>query len=362
MRPASHPKPAQSALVVQGNRSATVKVIERSIFFSLDRSHFGAFLKVAPALEQGILLHTKERLMQVYRQLRIPFFAELSDVHIAEAAKQSQLAHFEKGEVICRTGDEGKAFYVVVAGKIEVTTESAPEPALAAANGSADGHGGAAGGGVEVVNTKRPGMYFGEISMLLHEQKVTATCTCPERTTCLLLPREGFVRLFEDEPELAAYMRIKILRFHCTLHDVLTHHKSKALLKGFLKSEYADESLDFHDAALAYKVLKTDDERAAAGKKLVDEYLPDGAPRQINVPSACQQKVIATYKAGELKADSFDAARLEIYQLMAKDSLARFVQTKEFGALLAEFGSYDLDKLVGVSSSAIELDLELMSA
>lgn len=55
----------ESALVVEGDRSATIKVVERAIFFALEKKHFGAFLKVAPKLEQGIKLHTKERLLQV---------------------------------------------------------------------------------------------------------------------------------------------------------------------------------------------------------------------------------------------------------------------------------------------------------
>ena len=88
-------------------RSATIHVTERSIFFSLEKHNFGAFLKVAPALEQGILLHTKERLLQVYRQMRVPFFAELSDGKILAAAKHSVLEHYEPGQVVCRRGDEG---------------------------------------------------------------------------------------------------------------------------------------------------------------------------------------------------------------------------------------------------------------
>ena len=63
-----------------------------------------------------------------------------------------------------------------------------------------------------------------------------------------------------------------------------------------------------------------------------------------------------------MTAETFDAARREIYLLMSRDSLARFVQTRDFGSLLDSFGSYELDDVVDVESRIFELDLELMSA
>ena len=199
----------ESALVVEGDRSATIRVTARSIFFALEKHNFGALMQVAPSLEAGIMLHTKERLMQVYRQLRIPFFAELTDKKIKSAAEHSLLEHWnvrrpsalclsvgsyprsccvrgtreQAGDVVCHKGDDGKAFYVVVSGGVSVA-----EAILA------------------------PGNYFGEISMLMSEQPVTATCTAKARSTLLALPRDGFHALFADEPELAAYMRIKSKR------------------------------------------------------------------------------------------------------------------------------------------------------
>jgi hypothetical protein len=140
---------------------------------------------------------------------------------------------------------------------------------------------------------------------------------------------------------------------------VLTHKKARQLLVYFLKSEYADESIEFYDAVATYKQCADAAEREKQAKRLVEQYVPDGAPRQINVPSHTQQRVLKAHKEGSIGLDTFDECRQEVYQLMSKDSLARFVQTKEFGNLLAAFGSYDL-AAAGVNSDM--LDLELMAA
>jgi len=354
----------ESALVVESSRSATINVVERSIFFGLEKANFGAFLRVAPSLEQGILLHTKERLLQVYRQLRIPMFAEMADGNIKDCAGKAVLEHYQPGDVVCRRGDEGKAVYGIVSGSIEISDTAA----TGAAAGGGGGDSRKTVGGSEVpagtaelsaMVTLSPGQYFGEISMLLHDQLVTATCTAGERTTLLALSRKGFVDMFENEPELAAYMRIKILRYGCTLHDVLTHRKSLALFRKFVADEYADESLLFYDASLAFKALP-EAERLAAAKKLVEEYLPDGAPRQINVPSSMQKAAMAALTDGSLCATTFEECRNEVYALLARDTLPRFMQAKPFGDLLTSFGSYDMASFV--SSKSIDLDLEVMAA
>ena len=76
------------------------------------------------------------------------------------------------------------------------------------------------------------------------------------------------------------------------------------------------------------------------------------------MPSACQKATIAAAAAeGALSADIFDAARKEVYTLMARDSLPRFFKTPEFELLLEHFGSYDLEESIGMSTSAIELTM-----
>ena len=78
----------------------------------------------------------------MYRQRKVPFFAELSDAKL-KAAWTASLQQFNDGDVICKKDDAGKAFYVVVSGRVDV----------------------------EDVGSLKSGSYFGEISMLLQGQR-----------------------------------------------------------------------------------------------------------------------------------------------------------------------------------------------
>ena len=124
---------------------------------------------------------------------------------------------------------------------------------------------------------------------------------------------------------------------------------------------YADESLLFYDAVGDFKLLP-DAERATAAAALAAEYLPDGAPKQINIPShVFRQTMELVNDPARHSASMFDAARHEVYQLMARDSLPRFMQKSDFADLLAFFGSYDVQEAVGDANKSIDLislDLE----
>ena len=376
----------ESALVIDSERSATIKVTERSIFYALEKRHFSAFLQVAPKLQDTIMLHTKERLLSVYRQRKVPFFAELSDAKLKQAAWTASLQQFNDGDVICKKDDAGKAFYVVVSGRVDV----------------------------EDVGSLKSGSYFGEISMLPQGQPVTATCTAKARTSLLALERTGFVELMMSEPELGAYMRMKILRQRATLHDVLTHHKSRKIFGEFIAAEYADESLKFYDEIETYKATAekllskkpsvmveistksaetpaTDDKPApgllgifskregppapsepkkeepatsspqeelyAAAKALCDEYIREGSNQQINIPNNCRINTLKCLDDKRIDAGTFDDARQEVYTLMGRDTLPRFVQAAPYNELLAFFGSYEMDTVGGGG-----LDLETLLA
>ena len=59
---------------------------ERSLFLTVSKSNFHAFLGIAPALEGIIMQHAKVRLLERFRLLRVPFFdgmpAEQADAQL----------------------------------------------------------------------------------------------------------------------------------------------------------------------------------------------------------------------------------------------------------------------------------------
>jgi hypothetical protein len=118
---------------------------------------------------------------------------------------------------------------------------------------------------------------------------------------------------------------------------------------------FASESTEFYDAALAYRSLFAASPPAepaavtAAAKAIVDEFVVDGSPKQINIPSAMAKAIVDGTRAASGGADGADGARPldvtlldaavdEILSLMRRDTLPRFLPTPPFEEALAQAG------------------------
>jgi small-conductance mechanosensitive channel/CRP-like cAMP-binding protein len=91
---------------------------------------------------------------------------------------------FARGEVICREGDTGDTFYILMHGKAEVVASAA-----------------AADGEFHVADLEAPS-FFGEMSLLTDEPR-SATVRAATDAELLVVEREGFQRLFHSRPGLA---------------------------------------------------------------------------------------------------------------------------------------------------------------
>ena len=109
--------------------------------------------------------------------VQVPFFAELSDAKIGEAAQAAELATHNKGDVLIEKGDAGEHFYVVVNGevRIDIKEEGATEKKLGA------------------------GHYFGEFSMLAQRPALATCSVLTDKCTLLKLQRDAFLELFADD-------------------------------------------------------------------------------------------------------------------------------------------------------------------
>ena len=84
-----------------------------------------------------------------------------------------------EGASVVKEGDEGDSFYVILQGEAKVV-----------------------GPGGTAVNLLRPGDFFGEISLLDGGAR-TATVITETPMTMLELKRTEFLRMVEDEPDVA---------------------------------------------------------------------------------------------------------------------------------------------------------------
>jgi CRP-like cAMP-binding protein/Zn-dependent protease len=143
-------------------RSATVRALEDSQLFEIDKSTFDRLLADA--------VHVPEfaPTIQAVAELRaLPAFATLEPDELAETLSHGEWVSVPPGSEIVRKGDVGDAFYAIGSGQVEVVE---------------NGH---------TVRTLGPGAYFGEIALL---QDVPRTASVVARTPvrAFRLDREGF--------------------------------------------------------------------------------------------------------------------------------------------------------------------------
>lgn len=109
---------------------------------------------------------------------------------IAKIVKQVSI---KKGEQLFKENDETKGLWMVYSGKIEISRITAD-------------------GWRQTLVVLPPGHFFGELS-ILENRKHVATATALEDTELLLLPKEEFEKLINDDCALALniVMRIAIV-------------------------------------------------------------------------------------------------------------------------------------------------------
>eukprot|EP01137_Pigoraptor_chileana_P024711 Opistho-2@93063 len=174
----------ETALFNLTRRTATIIAEIPTVVLRLDQENFQRFLEVAPefrgAIEQMVSQRTAERLRH------IPFFAS-----VKENKPWSKLGllgglfvfeEFAADTVVCKQGENGNKFYIVVRGSLEVTTNNHL--------------------GERVVLTKlKNSDWFGEIALM---QDAPRTATIVTTSPCILLSitADKFTKFLSIAPEL----------------------------------------------------------------------------------------------------------------------------------------------------------------
>jgi CRP-like cAMP-binding protein len=109
---------------------------------------------------------------------RVPIFGSCSAEEIAAIAGVAQASHFEPAQIIVTQGTPGQAFYLVLAGRVEIVRDNKSLGAFGA------------------------GDFFGEMS-LLDQAPRSATIRAIEPTDCLMLSSWDFKSLLEKHPSIA---------------------------------------------------------------------------------------------------------------------------------------------------------------
>jgi CRP-like cAMP-binding protein len=116
----------------------------------------------------------------------VTVFSGLSADELARVTGAAIVTEHPQGEELTEQGAYSHRFYLILDGKVSVERDG------------------------DAVATLGPGEFIGEVS-LLGGGKATATVRCEEPTRCLVLRREEFWKVLEEEPAMA----LRILEVVC---------------------------------------------------------------------------------------------------------------------------------------------------
>jgi CRP/FNR family transcriptional regulator, cyclic AMP receptor protein len=108
---------------------------------------------------------------------RAPLFEGLSKKELTDLARVSEDLEVPAGEVLCREGDTGQEFFVIVDGTTEVSVKG------------------------KTLGERGGGEFVGEIA-LLEDTKRTATVTAKTPLRVFVLTRQDFRRLVDENPSV----------------------------------------------------------------------------------------------------------------------------------------------------------------
>lgn len=108
---------------------------------------------------------------------RIPLFEDLSRKELADLAKITEDVEVPEGKVLCKEGEIGREFFVIIEGEAEVTRRG------------------------KHLATDRGGEFFGEISLLEHSPRV-ATVTAVTPLRFFVLTSQDFRHLLDNNPKV----------------------------------------------------------------------------------------------------------------------------------------------------------------
>ncbi len=203
-------------------------------------------------------------------------FAGMDDVSLEHVERALRPGTYRKGETIFHTGDFGDALYVVGAGhvKIALPSDDGAEPAI--------------------LTTIGPSGFFGELA-LLDGARRSATAVAMDSVTAMVLRRDAFDKLVEDQPALRRALLValaaEIRRLTAQVQDLhfldLPGRLARQLLRslpGSVPSDDSDDALPAGEVRLPWPYTQAELAGMIGGSRqsvnrLLADFVADGLLR-----------------------------------------------------------------------------------
>ncbi len=111
--------------------------------------------------------------------LTVPYFQSLNEIYLRNLIEMGCRQHLEEGEILCRQGEIGNAFYIVLEGAVEAVYHQKE--------------------GDQSVFTFGAGQFFGEVPLILGVPYPT-TMRATTRSTLFMLNHQNFRKLLNKCP------------------------------------------------------------------------------------------------------------------------------------------------------------------
>ncbi|XP_067865525.1 regulator of G-protein signaling 3-like [Heterodontus francisci] len=111
-----------------------------------------------------------------------------------------------------------------------------------------------------------------------------------------------------------------------SLDKLLAHRYGLIAFKGFLRTEFSDENIEFWQACEDYRRTKSNSKLTSKAKRIFEEFIATQAPREVNLDSHTRE--VTTSNIQSPTRSTFDLAQKRIFGLMEKDSYPRFLRSE----------------------------------
>ena len=177
----------ESALFRSKASDVTATALSDTVVMRMDRLTFQSLIQIVPSLESDVREKVEARTAERLRA--IPFFSAVRENRpwskMDLLGSMLQFEEYKAGDVVCREGEIGSKFYIIVKGEVAISIDSATSEAPI------------------VLDHLGPDATFGEIALMRHTPR-TATITCTQPSLLLSLTSSSFHSFLSIAPELAS--------------------------------------------------------------------------------------------------------------------------------------------------------------
>ena len=322
------------ALLYNCERTASItNGAEVASVLTLRAEHFQRMLTRVPDMREQIEQTQRARMIFSFMVLSGLFpkdaTEEKTHAQCEQIAKRVSVRSVPKGTVLCEgVGSQNSEFVMLYQGSLSRMRQDSKSP---------DGGTGSA----MDEELLKPGGYAGGVAMLRSDGTTERIVT---ETACLLLvaPGNDFFGMLLEVPALYGELLLRSYGSKAPLEAFLSCPKALTLWYEHQKEEFSSETTEFWMATDAFVAAAKTGAKAtdlkAQAQTILEEYINDGCEKQVNLPGPLQKAVVASVGSDVVGQDAFDAARKEIYNLMRRDTLPRFIHSERLPAILSSLG------------------------